>query len=117
MSGRSRFIKVRVTEGEYKTLRQRADAQGATMSEYVRDTVTSVHQTLDVAAELSALRSQMRQAPTVPERHGQVSDTEQLEILLLLRELAAARDAQILFRVRAQLASKSGNTQRRGGAA
>lgn len=116
MSERSKFIKVRVTEGEYKTLRQRADAKGATMSEYVRDTVKAVHQTLDVAAELSALRSQMRQAPTVPERHGQVSDTEQLEILLLLRELAAARDAQILFRVRAQLASKSGNTQRRGGA-
>jgi len=117
VSERTKFIKVRVSEAEYKSLRQRADTQGVTMSEYVRATVTSVHQTLDVATELAALRSQMRQAPTVAVTHGQGADIEQLEILLLLRELAAARDAQILFRVRAQLASKSGNTQRRGGAA
>jgi predicted DNA binding CopG/RHH family protein len=40
MSERSRFIKVRVSEAEYRELRQRADAQGITMSEHVRVTVT-----------------------------------------------------------------------------
>ena len=118
MSERSRFIKVRVSENEYKTLRQRADAQGVTMSEHVRATVTAVHQSLDVAAELAALRQQVRHAPTPPATTpGNGAGNEQREVLLLLRELAAARDAQILARVRAQLAPRVGNPEQRGGAA
>lgn len=113
MSERSRFIKVRVNEDEYKTLRQRADAQGVTMSEHVRATVTAVHQSLDVATELAALRQQVRQAPSAP---ANGAGNEQREMLLLLRELAAARDAQILARVRAQLAPRVGNAEQRGGA-
>lgn len=117
MSERSRFIKVRVSENEYKALRQRADAQGVTMSEHVRSTVAVVHQSLDVVAELAALRSQVRQtqAPAATQADG--ASTDQREMLLLLRELAAARDAQILARVRAQLAPRVGNPQQRGGAA
>lgn len=115
MSERSRFIKVRVSEKEHKTLRQRADAQGVTISEHVRATVTAVHQSLDVAAELAALRSQVRQTPAVTQGDG--AGTDQREMLLLLRELAAARDAQILARVRAQLAPRVGNPQQRGGVA
>ena len=115
MSERSKFIKVRVSEGEYKALRQRADAQGVTMSEHVRATVTAVHESLDVAAELAALRQQVRQAaPSAAATPGQDTGTDQREMLLLLRELAAARDAQILARVRAQLAPRS---EQRGGAA
>lgn len=114
MSERSKFIKVRVSDGEYKALRQRADAQGVTMSEHVRATVAAVHQSQDVAAELAALREQVRQAPSAP---ANGASTEQREMLLLMRELAAARDAQILARVRAQLAAHVGNADRRGGAA
>lgn len=114
MSERSRFIKVRVSEDEYKTLRQRADAQGVTMSEHVRATVTAVHASQDVAAELAALREQVMQSPSAP---ANGASTEQREMLLLLRELAAARDAQILGRVRAQLATPRGLTDKRGGAA
>lgn len=119
MSERSRFIKVRVSESEHKTLRQRADAQGVTISEHVRATVTAVHQSLDVAAELAALRSQVRQAPAPAPAatQGDGAGTDQREMLLLLRELAAARDAQILARVRAQLAPRVGNSQQRGGVA
>lgn len=117
MSERSRFIKVRVSEGEYTTLRQRADAQGVTMSEHVRSTVTAVHQSLDVAAELSALRSQVRQAPSAAAAPSHFAGTEQREMLLLLRELAAARDAQILARVRAQLAPRAVSHQQRRGSA
>lgn len=103
MSERNRFIKVRVSDSEYKTLRLRADAEGVTMSEHVRAAVTAVHESLDVAAELAALRQQFRQAPSVPISG---TNTEQREMLLLMRELAAARDAQILARVRAQLAAQ-----------
>lgn len=114
MSERSKFIKVRLSEGEYKSLRQRADAQGVTMSEHVRATVTAVHHSLDVVAELAALRRQVGQAPSAP---ANGAGTELREMLLLLRELAAARDAQILARVRAQLAAHGGNADKRGGAA
>lgn len=117
MSERSRFIKVRVNEGEYKMLRQRADAQGVTMSEHVRATVTAVHASLDVAAELAALRQQVGQATGAPALAANGTGTEQREMLLLLRELAAARDAQILARVRAQLAPRAGSHEQRGGAA
>lgn len=117
MSARSRFIKVRVSENEHKTLRQRADAQGVTISEHVRATVTAVHQSLDVAAELAALRSHVRQTPAPAATQGDGAGTDQQEMLLLLRELAAARDAQILARVRAQLAPRVGNPQQRGGVA
>jgi hypothetical protein len=88
------------------------------MSEHVRTTVTAVHQSLDVAAELAALRQQVRQAPsssTMAPSNG--ASVEQREMLLLLRELAAARDAQILARVRAQLAPRTGSHEQRGGAA
>ena len=114
MSQRNKFIKVRVSEGEYKTLRQRADAQGVTMSEHVRATVAAVHESLNVAAELAALRQQVRHAPSAPADGASI---EQREMLLLLRELAAARDAQMLVRVRAQLAAHTGNVDKRGGAA
>lgn len=116
MSERSRFIKVRVSENEYKTLRQRADAQGVTMSEHVRGTVTAVHESLDVAAELAALRQLVRQAPgSSTATPGNGASVEQREMLLLLRELAAARDAQILARVRAQLTQRAASHEQRGG--
>lgn len=114
MSERSKFIKVRVSEGEYKALRQRADARGVTMSEQVRATVTAVHESLDVAAELAALRQQPRLSPSAP---ASGTSTVQREMLLLLRELAAARDAQILARIRAQLAAQGGNANKPWGAA
>lgn len=116
MSERSKFIKVRVNDGEYKALRQRADAHGVTMSEHVRATVTAVHQSLDVAAELAALRNQVRQTPNAPVPPVNGVGTDHREMLLLLRELAAARDAQILTRVRAQLSAQVGSPDRRGGA-
>ncbi|KQZ39679.1 hypothetical protein [Duganella sp. Root1480D1] len=117
MSERSRFIKVRVSEAEYKELRQRADAQGITMSEHVRVTVTTVHKASDVAAQLSELRQHLGKVSTPSPALASAGSIEQREMLLLLRELAAARDAQILSRVRAQLAARTGGVEQRGGAA
>ena len=44
---------------EYAAIARRADDAGATMSEYVRDTVTAVHEQLPLREELSALRGLM----------------------------------------------------------
>lgn len=99
MSPRSKFIKVRVAPEEYAGIARRADEAGATMSEYVRDTVTAVHEQLALREELTALRGLVTAQPA-----SAANDALALETVLLLRELAAARDAQILARVRAQLA-------------
>lgn len=117
MSERNRFIKIRVSDSEYRELRTRADEQGVTMSEHVRNTVTAVHQATDVATELSALRQQVQHLAGVGRERAEPGDGEQREMLLLMRELAAARDAQILTRVRAQLAARGGQPAQRGGAA
>lgn len=117
MSERSRFIKVRVSDAEYRELRKRADEHGATMSEHVRGTITAVHQATDVAGELNELRQQLRQLTETGRGRAETGDVGQREVLLLLRELAAARDAQILARVRAQLAAHGGAQAQRGGAA
>lgn len=116
MNERSRFIKVRVSDAEYRELRQRADAQGITMSEHVRVTVTAVHKASDVAAELSELRQHLVKVPRTSPAFVSAGSLEQREMLLLLRELAAARDVQILNRVRAQLAVRAGGIEQQGGA-
>jgi hypothetical protein len=108
MNVRSQFIKVRVTREEHRDIQKRADALGQTLSEYVRDTVTAVHERLDVVTALEALCSRCEAiATTTPATSSTDTDDKQealaLESVLLLRELAAARDAQILSRVRAQL--------------
>ena len=101
-SARSKFIKVRVSPDEYSAIARQADVASQSMSEYVREQVLAVHETLDLKVELAAVRgllgapSQSTGAPLA------------LEAVLLLRELAAARDAQILSRVRAQLAQQNG---------
>lgn len=108
MAERSKFIKVRVTEPEYRELRKRADEHGVTISEHVRGAVTAVHQETDVAVELEGLRLQVQELARAGIGRAEPRDGGQHEALLLLRELAAARDAQILSRVRAQLAAQRG---------
>lgn len=99
---RSKFIKVRVSPDEYSVIARQADIASQPMSEYVREQVLAVHETLDLKAELATLRGLLG---TPVQSTG---DTLALEAVLLLRELAAARDAQILSRVRAQLAQRNG---------
>jgi hypothetical protein len=98
MSPRSKFIKVRVAPTEYAAIARRADDAGQAMSEYVRAEVLAVHEQLALREELAALRGLMTTPPAPA-----ANDPLALEAVLLLRELAAARDAQILARVRAQM--------------
>lgn len=99
MSPRTRFVKVRLSPDEYHNVLQRADMDGVTMCEHIRQLVLAEHDRLDLLAELAVIRSQLvrPQARTLDDRLLR-------EAVLLLRELAAARDAQILTRVRVQLA-------------
>jgi hypothetical protein len=101
MSARSKFVKVRLNPDEYADVLKRADVAGTTMCEHIRQQLLEVHAQLDVRDELRALRDQMAATPTA----SAGTDPLALETVLLLRELAAARDAQILARVRAQLNS------------
>lgn len=102
MSARNKFVKVRLSLDEYAEVAKRADAQGFTMCEHIRQQLSAVHRALDVRSELSALRAQVTQGTTPT-----ANDSLALETVLILRELAAGRDAQILGRVRAQLKAGS----------
>jgi hypothetical protein len=115
MSERNRFVKLRVSDSEYAELRKRADEHGVTMSEHVRSTVTVVHNATDVVAELAGLRREVCRLAETDRGLAGPGDVAQREMLLLLRELAAARDAQILAKVRAQLAPRDGRPTERGG--
>lgn len=101
MSARNKFVKLRLSPTEYADVLKRADFAGLTMCEHIRQQLLTVHQQIDVRAELSALRGQLPVTSATPAS----TDPQALETLLILRELAAGRDAQILARVRAQLAA------------
>jgi hypothetical protein len=115
MSERSRFIKVRLSDSEYQDLRRRADEAGLTMSEQVRGAVTAVNESVDVVSALDGLRDAVRQGAGDDLRLAEPHSAVSMEVLLLVRELAAARDAQILSRVRAQLAAQSQRVNAAGG--
>lgn len=95
---RNRFVKLRLSPNEYVDVATRADAAGVTLCEHIRQQLLAVHESLDVRHELNALRDQLA--------GGASSASEVLaqEAVLILRELAAGRDAHILSRVRAQMA-------------
>lgn len=99
-STRNRFVKVRLSPAEYSDLATRADAQGTTLCEHIRQQLLVVHETLDVQSEIRALRDQIgRDVPS------ESDNPLTLEAVLILRELAASRDTQILARVRAQMSA------------
>lgn len=96
-STRNRFVKVRLSSSEYADVATRADVAGVTLCEHIRQQLLVVHELLDVRTELRALRDHM--ASDTPA----VADPLAQEAVLILRELAVGRDAQILSRVRAQM--------------
>jgi len=109
MSARNRFVKVRLSPDEYRDVLRRADTDGLTMCEHIRQQLLGAHDQLDLQAELAALRAQLGAIQTSRASSG---DPLVLEAVLLLRELAAARDAQMLTRVRAQLSQATGEPPR-----
>lgn len=92
----SRFAKTRLTVPEYAALCARADEKGITVSEYLRELVIGQRETIDFQAALSRLESKMV-AQSV-DNSNQV-EAMLVEVLLLVRELVAARNAQGLAQV------------------
>jgi hypothetical protein len=113
-NNRSRFIKVRVSLDEHQELQRRADSHGQTLSEYVRHSVTAVHERLDVVAALEELRKQLSGSVVQAPSAATEPQIGSVESLLILRELAAARDSQILARVRARLAAPAADGRQKG---
>jgi len=100
MNNKSKFIKVRVSPAEYSDIVKRADLEGLNQSAYVRIQLLAVHEQLDIKDALEGLRAQMSATENRPSNPLAELTTE---AVLLLRELIASRDPQILAKVRAQL--------------
>ncbi len=99
---RNRFIKVRLAVDEYRDVARRADSAGSNVSEYVRSQLAAVHETLDLRVQLNQLHGLIQTLSRPAD--GALS----FEAVLILRELASGRDAQLMTRVRAQLARQGG---------
>jgi hypothetical protein len=95
-----RYLKARLAEDEYRELVKRADAMGLTVSEYVRLVLARDQQAVGIEAVLSRIESKLT-ATVVPPTTVAADTLEPLlaENLLLVRELAAERNAQVLTRV------------------
>ncbi|MFM0354121.1 hypothetical protein PQR12_11595 [Paraburkholderia nemoris] len=107
MAARNRFVKVRLSPAEYADVRTRADFDGLTMCEHIRQQLLAVHEQLDLRAELAALRGH------IATPHKPAGEEFAAEAVLLLRELLAGRDAQALGRVGQRLDSLYSNQRRK----
>ena len=87
---------------EHRDVARRADDAGLTISEYGRSQLSMVQETLDLRVQLAQLHGLLQASPKPSD--GVLA----LEAVLILRELASGRDAQLMTRVRAQLARQGG---------
>lgn len=92
----SRYAKTRLSIAEYVALCARADECGMTVSEYLRKLVENQHEQLDIRAVIQQLEAKLVAQPV-----AEPGDTEVLlvEVLFLVRELVAVRNAQALSQV------------------
>jgi hypothetical protein len=92
---KSRFVKTRLSVPEYVALCARADEKGVTVSEYLRELVTGQRETLDLQGGLTRIESRLEAAPVADSRQEAMA----AESLLLLRELVAGVNTQVLSQV------------------
>jgi uncharacterized protein (DUF1778 family) len=100
-------LRARLPGDEYQALKKDADGQGLTISEFVRNVILCHRQAVaqeqflaQVGNTLAALSAAPAAAPT-----GTDSEPLLAELLFLVRELVAERNAQVLGRVANQLNS------------
>lgn len=108
-----KYLKIAVTPEFYATLARTADERGVTLAALIRAQLEQPQPSpasSAIEAALARIEAQLAQGATKPAGN----EHEQLltEIVLLVRELAAERNAQVLARVRQQL-----NAQFNGGRA
>lgn len=101
---RRKYLKIAVTPEFYASLARTADERGLTLAALIRaqlEQPQASHAPSAIEAALARIEAQLAAKPAG-------SDHELLltEIVLLVRELAAERNAQVLARVRQQLNAK-----------
>jgi hypothetical protein len=108
-------LKARLTQAEYQALVARADAAGLTISEYARTVLARDRERVDIEAVLADMRAQLASAAQASAAAAATTpaalhspDPLLVEIVWLLRELAAERNAQALARVTSKLDSAYG---------
>lgn len=101
-----KYLKVAVGAEEYALLCRAADHRGLTLSAFVRRQLDERHKPLTLEAQLSRIELQLKRA--TEKTNAPNPDRMLLEVLLLMREFAAERSAQVLVRVRQKLEAASG---------
>lgn len=99
-----RYLKVALVPEVYSALCRQADARGQTLSDLVRERISSTEQAVTVETVLARVEQKLA-APVVEKTTVSADDSARAltEILYLARELAADRNAQIVARVAAKL--------------
>lgn len=98
-------LRARLPRDEYLKLKANADAVGLTLSEYVRNVLMRDRQALEQEQFLAQVDARLAALSAAPAAPSGSANQERLlvEVLLLVRELAADRNAQILARVAHQV--------------
>jgi len=104
---RRKYLKVALTPDQYADLSIRADRAGLTLADYVRTNLADTRQVIEVEEVLARIETKLA-APVVNPTTVTPGVLEPLlvENLLLVRELVAERNAQVLTRVAQQLNSR-----------
>jgi hypothetical protein len=105
---KDRFIRSRLPDDEYRLVKIAADRLGLTLSEHIRCVLVRDRQALSQEQFLAKIDSKLSAlSPSLATGNGAVGiDRLLFEVLLLVREIAAERNAQILGRVAAQVTNR-----------
>lgn len=100
---KNRHLRARLPDDEYLKLQADADMAGLTVSEHVRCVLQRDRQALSQEKLLASIDARLNRISLPPSPMQSPSTTEieplLIEVLLLVRELVAERNAQVLGRV------------------
>ncbi len=96
-------LKIRLTRDEHQQLVARADATGLRVSEFARSVLAAEHQVHSVEDVLMRLEARLTETPATPSASSADLEALVVEVLLLTRELAQDRNAQLLARANQKL--------------
>ncbi|MET3138205.1 hypothetical protein AAKU61_002571 [Undibacterium sp. GrIS 1.2] len=104
---KDRHLRARLPGAEYTALKIAADLSGLTISEHVRCVLQRDQQALEQGDVLAKIDAKLACIAPTSEPQNSTADLEPLlvELLFLIRELVAERNAQVLGRVANQLNS------------
>lgn len=102
MSQRNYYLKVRMNADDYKSTKERASEAGLNMSEFVRTVLDANEQASTVNTILQRIEENL---PSNSNNLLEKSEHDPLlvEVLFLVREIVAERNAQILARIAQRL--------------